>query len=61
VLNPTENVCQYLSQTVLGDRVFIDCDDIIVRLFQAWQSLLAEAVLIHSITLRDWACVDQYL
>jgi len=50
-----------LRQTYLGNRVFKKYDDIVDRLCQAWQSLLAEAGRIQSITHLDWACVDQCL
>ena len=39
-LNPVENICQYLRQNWLSNRVFEDYDAIIEAGCQAWNKLI---------------------
>ena len=54
-LNPVENICQYLRQNWLSNRVFEDYDAIIEAGCQAWNKLIDQPETIMSIGSREWA------
>lgn len=58
VLNPDENVWQYLRQPYHRNRVFKDNDAIAERVCQPRRAPLVEVERIESVT--DHACVAQY-
>jgi transposase len=58
-LNPVENVWQYLRQTWLSNRVFETYGAILDAACEAWNNLISQPHVITSISMRDWAHVDQ--
>ncbi len=58
-LNRVENVCQYLRQNRLSNRVFENYDAIIDAACDAWQRLINQPETITSIGMRDWAHIGQ--
>jgi hypothetical protein len=54
-LNPTENVCQFLGQNWLSDRIFKSYQDILNHASFAWNELINQPWKTMSIGLRDWA------
>jgi transposase len=58
-LNPVENVWQYLRQTWLSNRVFETYGAILAAACEAWNNLISQPHVIASISMRDWAHVDQ--
>ncbi len=54
-LNPAENVCQFMRDNWLSNRVFTSYDDILDHCCFAWNKLVDEPWCIMSIGLRDWA------
>jgi transposase len=54
-LNPTENVCQFLRENKLSNRVFASYDAIVDHCCDAWNWLLDQPWRIMSIGLREWA------
>jgi transposase len=57
-LNPVENLCQYLRQNNLANRIFDSYDAIVDASCTAWNSLIAMPERLASITLREWAQVN---
>jgi len=58
-LNPTENIWQYMRQTYLSNRVFIDYDDVVAASSSAWNKLVAQPGRIASIGTRSWTAISQ--
>ena len=59
LLNPVENVWQYLRQNWLSNTVFENYDAIVDAACAAWQKLIAQPETITSLGMRDWAHVGQ--
>ncbi len=54
-LNVLENVCQFMRDNWLSNRVFQNYDDIVMRCCQPWNRLIDQPWRTMSISLRDWA------
>src|SRR5258705_2327196 len=54
-LNPVENICQYMRDNWLSNRVFKSYDDIVDHCCYAWNTLVGRPWKIMSIGLRQWA------
>ena len=54
-LNPIENVWAYLRGTKLAHRLFKSYDDIVTACCDAWNTFIADAKTVQSITTRQWA------
>ena len=54
-LNPVENICQFMRDNWLSNRVFTSYNDIIDHCCFAWNRLIDEPWTIMSIGLRNWA------
>ena len=54
-----ENVCQFMRQNWLSNRVFKSFDDIVDHCCYAWNTLIEQPWKIMSIGCRDWAAIDQ--
>jgi hypothetical protein len=55
LVNPPENVWQFLRDNWLSNRIFKSYDDIVDHCCDAWNKLVDQPWRIMSIGLRDWA------
>jgi transposase len=54
-LNPVENVCPFMRDNWLSNRVFGTYDDIVTPCCDAWNKLIDQPGRIMTIGLRKWA------
>ena len=60
-LNPQENICQFMRQNWLSNRIFKSFDDIVDHCCYAWNTLIDQPWKIMSIARRDWAVAGHLL
>ena len=54
-LNPVENICQFMPDNWLSNRIFKSYEDILDHCCFAWNKLIGMPWKIMSIGMRDWA------
>ncbi len=54
-LNAQENVCQFMRDNWLSNRIFTCYDNIVDHCCDAWNKLVQQPSTIMSLGLRDWA------
>ncbi|MGV2873853.1 hypothetical protein [Colwellia sp. E150_009] len=54
VLNPIEQVWQWLRQNELANRCFKGYDDIVDECSRAWNSFISDASRVIKLCSRDW-------
>jgi transposase len=54
-LNPVENICQFMRDNWLSNRVFQSYDDLLDHCCDAWNKLVDQPWHIMTIGLRTWA------
>jgi hypothetical protein len=54
-LNPQENVCQFMRDNWLSNRVFKSYDAVLDHCCEAWNKLIDQPWRVISLGLRDWA------
>ena len=57
-LNPVENICQYLRQNFLSNRIFDSYDKIVDACCAAWRTLTGLTEKIRQIASREWETVN---
>ncbi|MGY4319427.1 transposase [Bradyrhizobium sp. JR3.5] len=58
-LNSQENICQFMRQNWLSNRVFKSYDNIVDHCCYAWNTLIDQPWKIMSIARRDWAYIGR--